>query len=391
MRTFLGLFLVALTVPAFSQTFQAQPLPNPAAPGSLQANWSVTLDGSALLSWVEPSKDDSLTLRYAVRKGAAWSEVRTVAANRHFFRHPAEVPEVMQLNDHLWMAHWVENPGEESDAEFVHVSSSTDGIHWTAPLMAHKDRGQVQHGLASMAADAKGEISILWLFTPKGDDGPGYLMRTVVDATGKELKEERLDPDVCDCCPTAVARTAKGLLVAYRSRTPQDIRDIAITRLENGKWSPSQVIHADNWHINACPTNAASVSAKGDKVAVAWFTGAQNNPRVEIAFSSDSGATFGKTTVVSTGHAFGYTSVALDDEGGALVSWLEDGPKATRVLARSVSAAGVAGPAVQVAEAGRSALGYPKVFHSAAGNFIAWGSARPGSTSSKVETALLKK
>ena len=388
MRTSLLLLSMALAVSGFSQTNQLEAVANPSAPGSLQPNWSVTPDGGALLSWVEPAKDGSLTLRYAVRHGAAWSEPRTVAANRHFFRHPAEVPEVMQLNDKQWMAHWVEMPNEANEAEFVNVSSSTDGVHWTAPVMAHKDRSQVQHGLASMVADAQGEVSVLWLETPKGEDGPGYLMRTRLDATGKEVSEERLDPDVCDCCPTAVARTAKGVLVAYRSRTPQDIRDIAILRLENGKWTPSKVIHADNWHINACPTNAAAVSAKGDKVAVAWYTGAQNNPRVQIAFSSDSGATFGKTVQGSTGHAFGYTSVALDDDGGALVSWLEDGPKETRILTRTVSAAGVVGPVVQVAEAGRSALGYPRVFHSASGSFIAWGGGRAGA---KVQTAQLKK
>lgn len=388
MRTSILVLSFTLAGSVFGQTYRAEAVANPSTSGSIQPNWSVTPDGSPLLSWVEPSKNGALTLRYAVWRGKAWSEPHTVAADRHFFRHPAEVPEVMQLNDHLWMAHWVEMPNEANEAEFVWASSSTDGVHWTAPLMAHKDHGQVEHGLASMAADAKGEISVLWLEQPKGEDGPGYLMRTVLDNSGKEVREERLDPDVCDCCPTAATRTAKGLLVAYRSRTPQDIRDISIIRLESGKWSSSKVIHADGWHINACPTNAASVSAKGDKVAVAWFTAAQNKPRVQISFSSDSGATFGNATVVSTGHAFGYTSVALADDGSALVSWLEDGPNATRVLARAVTPAGAAGPVIQVAEGGRTALGYPRVVQTAAGSFI---SLAGGKSGAKIQTFRLAK
>ncbi len=383
------IFVVAAfsaALPLFGQT-KAEAVANPSAPGSLQPNWSSTPDGSPLLSWVEPSKAGSLNLRYAVFRSGKWSEPQTVAANRHFFRHPAEVPEVMQLSEKQWMAHWVEMPNESSEAEFVYVSSSTDGVHWTMPAMAHKDRSQVEHGLASMAVGPNGEISVFWLETPQGEDGPGYLMRTVVDAAGNEIKEERLDDDVCNCCPTAVTRTGKGLVVAYRDHTPDDIRDIAVIRLENGKWSPSKIVHADNWKLNACPTNAAAVAAKGDRVAVAWYTSAQNNPRVQVAFSTDGGISFGKPVVVSTGHAFGYTSLALDDQGNAVVSWLEQGgAQGTRVLARSVAAGGTTGPVIQVAEGGRMALGYPRLFRSAAGAFIAWGNGRPGL---KVDTARL--
>jgi hypothetical protein len=56
-----------------------------------------------------------------------------------------------------------------------------------------------------------------------------------------------------------------------------------------------------------------------------------------------------------------------------------------RLLVREVSAAGVAGPAVQVAEGGKSPFGYPRIFHSAAGTFVAYGSG------GKLETAQLRK
>jgi hypothetical protein len=286
------------------------------------------------------------------------------------------------------MAHWVEMPNEANEAEYVYVSSSTDGVHWTNPAMAHKDKSAVQHGLASMIASGNGEASIFWLETPQGEDGPGYLMRTVVNSSGVEVKEERLDPDVCSCCPTAVAKTAKGLAVAYRTHTPQDIRDISVIRFENGKWSASKNIHADGWKLNACPTNAAAIGARGDQVAVSWYTAANDSPRVEMAFSSDGGATFGNPVLVSTGRAFGYTALAIEENGSALVSWLEEGPNGARVLVREVTSAGAAGPAIKVAEGGRLAQGYPKLFHSGNDTFIGWGNAREGS---KLQTARLKK
>src|SRR5215470_7037237 len=131
----------------FSQTFKLEPVANPSAPGSLQPNWSVTPDGNTLLSWIEKSKDGSYALKYSIRRGAAWSETRTVTAQRHFFRHPAELPEVIALAGGSFLAHWVEIPNESSEAEFVYVSASRDGIRWTAPVMASKDRGNVLHGL----------------------------------------------------------------------------------------------------------------------------------------------------------------------------------------------------------------------------------------------------
>ena len=114
-----------------------------------------------------------------------------------------------------------------------------------------------------MIANPDGGGSIFWLEALKGEDAPVALKRTIVDASGKEVREEQIDGDVCGCCPTAVAKTSKGLLVAFRAHTKEDIRDIAVTRLENGKWSTPKIVNADDWEINACPTNAAAVAAQG--------------------------------------------------------------------------------------------------------------------------------
>src|SRR6185295_14806786 len=104
------------------------------------------------VSWGEASKDGSHTLRYAIRRGAQWSEPRTIAANRHFFRQPAESPAVISFADGSLLAEWVELPPGSGEAEYMYVSASKDGIKWTAPVMAHKDPSPVQHALASMAA-----------------------------------------------------------------------------------------------------------------------------------------------------------------------------------------------------------------------------------------------
>ena len=381
------LMTLALAVPGLPQALKLESVMNPAGPGSLQANWSLTREGNALLSWLDAAKDGSYTLRYSIRRGAQWSEPKTIAARRKFFRHPAELPEVMTLNDGTLMAHWVENPVEESEAEFLYVSSSRDGEHWTAPALAHADKSMVQHGLASMIASGTREASLFWLEALGGEDGPISLKRTIVSGDGKTIKEESLDKDVCTCCPTAVVKTARGLLVAYRDHTPEDIRDIAVIRLENDRWTASKIVNADKWKINACPTNAATLSSRGDRVAIAWYTGAQDMPRVQLAFSSDGGTTFGKPVLVSTGHSYGYASVALNEAGGAIVTWLEQVAtgRGTLLLARQISPAGAAGPVLQVAQGSRQNLGYPRLLQAGNETWLAWGTADP-----KLQTARLK-
>lgn len=380
------LLAVAVAVPASSQPLSNSPLSNPAPAGSLEPNWSTTtattIDGAAVLSWIEPAKDGSAALRYAVRRGSTWSEPHTIADKRHFFRHPAEVPAVMATSDGHWLAHWVEMPDPATEAEYVYVSSSADGAKWTPPAQAHRDRSPVQHGLVSMLPDAVGGASLFFLESLKGEEGPTYLMRSVIDASGKEVKEERLDADVCSCCPTAVAKTRKGLLLAYRDHTPKDVRDISVMRFENDKWTASKTLNADNWQINACPINAAAVAASGDHVAISWFTAAQESPRVLVALSSDNGVTFAKPITVSTGRAHGYTSITVDDQGNATVSWVAQGSDGSRVMVRRITSAGAAGPVLEIAKGDRSVLGYPKLARVGNDTFIAWGGA-------KVQTSLI--
>ena len=133
------------------------------------------------------------------------------------------------------------------------------------------------------------------------------------------MKEELLAADVCECCPTAVTRTSSGLLLAFRGHTKDDIRDIAVTRFVSGRWTSPKIVYPDKWQVDACPVNAAAVTAKGDKVAVSWYTAAGNKPRVELSLSADAGATFSKAAVVSTGDAYGYTSIAMDNRWGIRV------------------------------------------------------------------------
>ena len=368
------LLLLSVTIAGYGQGLKVEQIANPAGSSSIEAHWSTMADGRPLLSWIETLKDGSYVLRYSVRHGSQWSEPRTIISNRHFFRQPAESPSVISFTDGSLLAEWVEIPEGASEAEYIYVSASKDGTRWTPPVMANQDRSPVQHALVSMIASGEREASLVWLEALKGEDEPSVLKRTVVSSDGKVVKEESLDSDVCTCCPTSIVKTQRGLLVAYRDHTSQDIRDIAVVRLENGRWLPSKILNADKWQINACPVNGAAAAAQGNRVAIAWYTEANDSPRVQLVFSSDGGATFTKPVKVSIGNALGHTSAALNNSGGAFVSWIEEGDRSSRLLVRFVSGDGIAGPVMQVADGSGQSLGYPRLFHSANETWIAWGS-----------------
>jgi hypothetical protein len=313
-------------------------------------------------------------------------EPRTIVADRRFFRQPAESPSVISFPNGGLLAEWVEVPSDSSESEYIYVSASADGVRWSAPVMANNDRSPVQHALISMVASGDREASLVWLEALKGEDAPSNLKRTVVSADGRVVKEESLDPDVCTCCPTSIVKTSRGLLVAYRDHISEDIRDIAVVRFENGRWAPSRILNADKWQINACPVNGASVAAKGDRVAIAWYTEGGDMPRVQIVFSSDAGATFSKPVKVNTGDALGHASTVLTDDGGAFVSWIEEGDKSSRVMTRFV-VAGTAGPPVEIAQGSTQGLGYPRLLQAGKDTWIAWGNSANG----KVQTARLMK
>lgn len=63
----------------------------------------------------------------------------------------------------------------------------------------------------------------------------------------------------------------------------EEIRDISVIRLKDGKWSQPRWVAQDGWRINGCPVNGPAVAASDRHVAVAWFTGAANTQQVKLA------------------------------------------------------------------------------------------------------------
>ncbi|MGH7678759.1 MAG: hypothetical protein ACRENU_09855 [Gemmatimonadaceae bacterium] len=345
----------------------ADSLASPAGPGSAEPNLSVGPDGRVYLSWHEPL-DSGFVLRLSSFDGRAWSAPRTVRAGRDFFVNWADFPSIEALGGGRLAAHWLQRTGSGTYAYGVRIAySKDDGRTWSTPVTPHRDSSNTEHGFVSMWRENNG-VGAAWLdgrkFKPtRSPTNEMMVVSTALDAAGAPGSEVTLDTRACDCCQTSAAMTAGGPIIAYRDRSPDEIRDVYVVRRVEGKWTEPKAVHDDNWKIAACPVNGPAVAASGDRVALAWFTAANDSPRVKLAFSGDRGATFGAPVRIDEGSPAGRVDVAMLRNGDALVSWIErTGGDTAAVRVRRVSRGGRASePRTVAASSAARASGFPRM------------------------------
>jgi hypothetical protein len=204
------------------------------------------------------------------------------------------------------------------------------------------------------------------------------LRTATVDAAGRmPAGDLEVDSRVCDCCQTDVARTTDGLVLVYRDRDENEVRDIAVVRVNEAGWSAPAIVHHDSWKISACPVNGPAIAAHGRNVAVAWFT-APDQPRVRLAFSTDGGRNFAPVLDVADGGVAGRVDVVLLGEDRAVVSWLGDAPDGPAIFAQPWSRSGALGAPITVARSSvERSSGFPRMAVSGDNLLFAWTEADP--------------
>ena len=319
--------LLALTNPAGAGTDETH---SPAGTGSLAPSLVSTADG-AVLTWLAPDGDGH-ALRFSTFDGERFSRPGTVVRGEDWFANWADTPGLAVLGDGSWLAWWLVRSGGPTYAYDVRYAvSGDDGASWSQAATVHRDGTQTEHGFVSVFPDGDG-AGITWLdgrhtleeSRPEAMPKAMTLRTAHVSPSGGVTGSAMLDERVCDCCQTASAMTDAGPVVVYRNRTADEVRDIHVVRRIDGEWTESRPVHADGWVIGGCPVNGPSVAARGDDVAVAWFTMADAVPVVKMALSQDAGATFPAPMRFSEGSALGRVQVRALEHGWVL-AWLDEG------------------------------------------------------------------
>jgi hypothetical protein len=386
----------ALPVPSEVLTVSSEVMASPAGGDSAEPFLSASED-AVYLSWLQRTEGSYHELRFSTLAGHGWNDASLVAGGDDFFVNWADFPSVSPGPEGTLWAHWLQR-GEEGGYDYgVRVARSADqGRTWSEPWTPHEDGTPTEHGFVSVfSRDAS--VGFAWLDgrETSGGHGGGMTLRARdVSADGTPGPEALVDGLVCDCCQTDATVTPSGPVLVYRNRTEEpEVRDIYITRLVDGAWTEGTAVHDDNWFIWGCPVNGPSVSVAGDNLAVAWFTGAGDEPRVKVAFSADDGATFGDAVVIDGGNPAGRVAVVGLRDGSALVAWLErTGGEDAEVRMRRIREDGTISESVALTSTSSArASGFPQMVQAPDGSLVmAWTDESGESSQVRVTRLLLE-
>jgi BNR repeat protein len=366
-------------------------LPTSSSPTS-KAHQLTAAAERVFLSWIESASNaPQTTLKFAERTSAGWSGPLTVAAGGGIVANAADVPSVRAMPDGTLVAHWLQEAGPDPEAYTLPLSWSKDGGRtWSPPVMPHSDATRTQHGFASLFQAPGGGLGVVWLDgratspgSPEGAYGAIALWAAVYDRDDKQTTEMAVVPRVCECCQTSAAETVDGVVVAYRGRSANEVRDIHVTRFADRHWSAPAAVHHDGWTINGCPVNGPAVAANARDVAVAWFTASTGDGRAFVAFSHDAGRRFAEPIRVDDDGTRGHVDVELLPDGSAAVSYTDTTGARPQLRVRRIEASGARSPAIIVADVAGS--DYPRLAQGRDELLFAW--TETGNGVSQVRTA----
>jgi len=366
----------------------------PAPRGSMTPRVTAMVDGSVILSWLEPNDDGTAAFRFSLRRNGTWSQPVTIAVGLLFSRDRASAPGVIALSSRNLIAYWSQKPASKEPSgnaiELYMAASTDDGRHWSSPTLVNRSAAQPgeDNGYASAAALNDSVAALIWLDGRNWEkDKRVQLMSRTVRADGTMSELGLLDHDTCTCCSTALVRTGSGLLAAYRGHTPENIRDISLIQNRAGAWSQPRIAHPDHWHIEACPVNGPHLDTDGTRTALIWFSAPQDQPAVKLAFSEDGGATFAPPLRIDTGNALGRAQVKLPPNQSAIAFWLENESGTARLLARHILNDALRDEPFELSRGGN--IGYPHVARATEGILLTWAEKDKESVS-RVRVGLLK-
>jgi hypothetical protein len=281
--------------------------------------------------WTDRGPDSVSQVRLAIRNTSGqWTSPSTVVRDSALFVNFADVPRVAWVSKTEVAVSWLQKTGAGRYDYGVRVARSRDaGRTWVRSASPHDSTEAGEHGFVSLVPLPAARLAVTYLnghaHGEGGSSGGTQVAISEFDANGALSKLVTLDKRACDCCQTAAASTPRGMVVVYRDRSADEIRDIAVTRQVNGKWTEPAALSHDRWKINACPVNGPAIAAHGQRVAVAWFSAARDTGKVQLVFSGDAGATFGAPIRIDGGAPVGHVDVVMNTDGSAIVSWIERG------------------------------------------------------------------
>ena len=366
--------------PSLSVTYEE--VLHPSKAGAMNPELFSSEGSSLLMSWLEPG-DQGYNVQMSLYDGVRWSTPSNVSGGDELFINWADYPSIARVNDEVMAVHWLRTHARGAYSYNVNIALSADaGQSWSAPLIPHDDVSATQHGFATMIPVKDKGLAVVWLDGRASDNEATdqdpladamQLRATFISPEGERADDVALDLSTCSCCQTAAVTTDDGaILVAYRDRNAEEIRDISLVRYTDNAWSEPYRLSDDGWAISGCPVNGPALASRGPDVVAAWFTAANDTPAVKIAMSSDSGLNFSTPVRIDGGQPAGRVDAAVIEDGTTLVSWMEQTDYGDALLVCIVTEKGcVATTRVDENSVGGT-MNFPTLGAAFAGAYLAW-------------------
>jgi hypothetical protein len=180
----------------------------------------------------------------------------TGRGKRQLVRQLGRLPSVTPITTKNWVAHrLVKQPGGTYSYDLALAISGMAASLGRA-LSRPTDGTRTEHGFATLFPGATALVRLARRAQhPAGHrQGPAGGGRRRHDGAlrpigldGKTRESGEIDNLACDCCATDVAVATAGPVATWRNRTPDEIRDIAVSRYADGKWQPPVIVGNDGW------------------------------------------------------------------------------------------------------------------------------------------------
>lgn len=336
-------------------------------------------DGNDLLLSFVSTKDSLATFYYSKLTNNNWSTPDVITSGSDWFINWADYPQIAK-NGESYIAHILQKSDEATYAYDVMITQKHEGSEWSTPFKIHSDTTKTEHGFVSYYPFGESQFLVSWLdgrnTSGKGHDHNGGAMTlraAILNPDGTLDSEFLLDERVCDCCQTSTAMTSNGPVIVYRDRSEKEVRDISFVRMEGEKWTAPATVYDDNWEIAGCPVNGPRIAANKQNVATAWFTAANGESAVKLAFSKNDGERFEEPLKINSGVPLGRVDVAFIDSENAVVCWMEDDGQSTFVKFRKVNIDGKLGNVMTLSSTdGSRTSGFPQMAVLNGNVYFAW-------------------
>ncbi len=350
------------------------------------------------LCWFAPGTELGTTqLQHSVWRDKAWQPSTSLASGRDWLVNWADFAKYQEDAQGHAVASWQTFSADKRGYGVTRkLRAKVDGP-WSAATSLHLDRAGVEHGFVAFAALGAGRFFATWLqSTATGP--PTNLRYTILNVDGVPSEEFVLDDLVCDCCSTAAIALPSGeVVVAYRNRSTEEVRDLRVVRgnpADPNSWTAPTAVDKEGWKTQSCPVNGPALANDGNFISLVFYTeGATGMPQVKYLSSKDGGKSFGLPLPIAGGKTcLGRVAVAQLPAGGpAIVAWLEQSESGAHWVACAIPRSGQPSAVVPIAAVtGARADGFLQLAASANTVFAAWTSSNPAPTAVKLARIELK-